>query len=200
MASGEIVPVSGRREVVDAFVDRVERAAMEVGVSPPALSPRAAVRAERENMRRDRIADADRVRSLRQIIAGFRVAVSEAGDIGTQRYFKARRVGAARRTIRRLFQIHPRGWPVADLPAEIVLPGAYSGALRRCRLELVLLTDSRLYAAVDGAIWDRYRLGQREHPELGASFPMQAWRDLEDTVPEHIGRLVGQYQLRWSII
>ena len=191
--------MSGRREVVDALVDRVERAAVEVGVSPPALSPRAAVRAERENMSRDRIADADRLRSLRQIIGGFRAAVSEAGDIGTQKYFKARQVGATRRTIRRLFQLHPRGWSVADIPAEIVLPGAYPGAVRRCRLELVLLTDSKLYAAVDGAIWDRYWLGQRKHPELGASFPMQAWRDLEDTVPEHIGHLVGQYHLRWSI-
>ncbi|MDG2113032.1 MAG: hypothetical protein P8N02_10510 [Actinomycetota bacterium] len=179
---------------MDELEDRVRRAALDAMSGSGALEPRDAAKRERAERRDAKAAEAHRVDSLRGIVRKLRAALKDRGDVGTisfRRHRKHRIAGVLSRS--------NRGWVVADLAAEVLLKGEYAGALRSCELQLLLLTDGKVYAAADGTIYDRFRIGQTYHPEMPVTFPMQAWRDLEDRIPEFVGELVGRLQLTWQV-
>ncbi len=179
---------------MDELEDRVRRAALEAVSGGAALPRRDAAREERADRRRERQEHARRAAALRSIIRKLRAALKDRGDIGTVSFRRQRR-----HRLGQLLAGHGRGWVVAAMPAEVLLTGEFAGARRSCELELVLLTDGRLHAAADGVVYDRYRPGQTYHPEMPVTFPMQAWRDLEDRIPETLGALVGRLQLTWQV-
>ncbi|MFT7648348.1 MAG: hypothetical protein ACI8Y4_003100 [Candidatus Poriferisodalaceae bacterium] len=178
---------------------RVRDAAMETQFEVRALKPREAVKAEKADRRADQSLEDERCEILRSILASFRGALREFGDIGTSPYPRAKHNGPIRKGLTSLFGLGARGWTVGRLDAEVVLPGPYAGATRRLELTLVMLLDAKLYCGADGVIWDRYRFGQSNHPDMPVAFPPSAWRELEETVPEHVGQFVGVYQLDWQL-
>ena len=179
---------------MDELEDRVRRAALDAQSAAGGLSPRAAARAERETRRLAKAQETARVDSLKAIVRKLRAALKDRNDVGTSSYRRHRDNRLAAAMSRR-----HRGWVVASLPAEVVLKGEFAGALRSCELQLLLGTDGKVYAAADGTIYDRFRFGQTYHPEMPVTFPLQAWRDLEERVPEFVGALVGQLQLTWRV-
>jgi len=179
---------------VDELENRVRRAALDAVSRDDALAPRDAARVERERRRQEKVDAAQRVEGLRAIVRKLRTALRDRGDVGTGSFRRFRK-----RRWAQLVTRSPRGWVVGSLPAEVVLKGEFAGALRRCDLQLVLGTDGKIYAAADGMIYERFRIGQSYHPEMPVTFPMQAWRDLEDRIPEFVGDLVGRLQLTWQI-
>lgn len=179
---------------VDDLEERVRRAALAAASSDRVLAPRQAARVEREERRGERRLAEMRIAGLRTLLRRLRRALKDRGDVGTGSFVRHRRYRIAR-----LLPSTRRGWVVASLPAEVVLDGGGFGGVRRsCQLQLVLLTRGRLFAGHDGVLFERYRLGQAQHPWMSVSFPMQAWRDLEDRIPEHVGELVGRLQLTWE--
>lgn len=179
---------------MDELEDRVRRAALDAMSGTEALPPRDAARVERAARRDAKAAEAQRAESLRGIVRKLRTALKDRGDIGTVSFRRHHKYRVAR-----LLSRGVRGWVVADLAAEVILKGEFAGALRSCELELLLLTDGKVYAAADGTIYDRFRMGQTYHPEMPVTFPMQAWRDLEDRIPEYAGELIGRLQLTWQV-
>ena len=179
---------------MDELEDRVRRAALEAMTGEAALAPRDAARVERTERREQKVATSERVASLRAIVRKLRAALKDRGDVGTASFVRRRKHRATE-----LISRAARGWAVATLAAEVVLRGEFAGARRSCELQLVLLTDGKVYAAKDGTLYDRFRLGQSYHPEMPVTFPLQAWRDLEDRIPEFAGELVGRLQLAWEV-
>ena len=179
---------------VDDLEERVRRAALAASTSDQVFAPRQAARVEREERRGERRLAEMRLSALSKLLRRLRQALKDRGDVGTGSFVRHRR-----HRLSRLLPNTRRGWLVARLPAEVVVDGGRFGDSRRsCELQLVLLTRGQLYAANDGVLFERYRLGQNRHPEMSVSFPMQAWRDLEDRIPEHVGELVGRLQLTWE--
>jgi hypothetical protein len=174
---------------------RVRNGALETNVEVRALKPREAVRAERADRRAVEAVEAERVEILWSILASFRAMLRESGDIATSPFARAKHSGPVRKGARALLGLGARGWTVGRLDAEVVLPGPYAGATRDLELTLVMLLDGKLYCCADGIIWDRYRFGQDGHPDMPVAFPASAWRELEDTVLEHVGHFVGVYRL-----
>lgn len=179
------------------FDDRVRQAALETPATAElvALTPREAAKAEKDAAREAKAAEDARIASLQKVVARFRSELKVAGDPGTGSFTR----GQVKGRLRGLAQRSPRGWVIGSLAGEVVVPGQYGGLTRPCELQLILLTNGRVNAAADGAVWERYRFGQQTHPEMAVSFPMQAWRDLEETIPETIGHHIGHLKLDWRL-
>lgn len=196
LGAASVEPVVESEDVaVDELEDRVRRAALDAASQPStALSRREAARADRQARRDAKVDEHRRVTALRGIVRRVRAALRDRGDVGTTS-FRRHRSGR----ISRWLPGGVRGWVLSSMAAEVVLKGEFAGTLRSCELQLLLTTDGRVHVGADGVIYDRYRFGQTYHPEMPVSFPMQAWRDLEDQVPEFVGELVGRLQLTWQV-
>ncbi len=182
---------------------RVKETASQTEDQLPRLSPREAKRAEKaaaaeaarlakERAREAKRAEAARVTELGQIVNTLRSALKETGDPGTQGFSR----GAEFRSVRRVrLGRRPRGWVIGATPLMLGLPqGPVEAAV-----QLLLLTDGRVYAAIDGVIGARYRFGQQEPPKTDWIMEPPVWRQVEDTVPETVGHLVGSLDLTWPL-
>ena len=182
---------------------RVKETASQTEDQVPRLSPREAKRAEKaaaaeaarlakERAREAKRAEAVRVAELGQIVNTLRSSLKDTGDAGTQGF----RRGAEFRSSRRLrLGRRPRGWIIGSTPLMLGLPqGPVEAAV-----QLLLLVDGRVYAAIDGVIGARYRFGQDDPPKTDWIMQTEVWRRVEDTVPETVGRLVGSLDLTWPL-
>ncbi len=179
---------------------RVQEVAEATAERDIAVSPRAGAKAERrraiETARLDRIqrrgidrAETSRRTELAKILNGFRGIADDAGDVGTIGFkrlkrFKDRRIRLGRR---------PRGWIVGHVEVPIQFPDI----VRHVTAQLVLCVDGRLYAGLDGALGDRYQIGQTSSPITTWMLTPAIWRMVEDTMPDVVGHLVGALDLEW---
>ncbi|GEM_PF-3059165 len=182
---------------------RVKETASQTEDEMPRLSPREAKRVEKaaaaeasrlakERAREARRVEAARVTELGQIVNTLRSALRDTGDPGTMGFLR----GAEFRSVRRLrLGRRPRGWIIGTTPLMLGLPqGPVEAAA-----QLLLLTDGRVYAAIDGVIGARYRFGQDDPPKTDWIMEPAVWRRVEDTVPETVGHLVGSLDLTWPL-
>ena len=181
---------------------RLREASIQVEHHQAALTPRATARLERlanaQAARDAKAATKDAIHNesarryeMGHIVNTLRQVLRDANDAGTRgfvrdRHFRKRWLRLGRR---------PRGWIVGRMALPIQLPTHVVDT----ECHLILGTDGRLYAALDGIIGDTYLIGQTKPPRTTWVLGTEVWYAVEATIPETVGSLIGRLSLTWPL-